>query len=92
MVTAIILISAERDRITPAAQEILALDGVTEVYSVAGDYDLVAVARVRQNEELAKLVTEDLIAVKGITRTSTLIAFRQYSEHDLADMFGLGVE
>jgi len=92
MVTAIILINAERDRIAPAAQEILALDGVTEVYSVAGDYDLVGVGRVRQNEELAKLVTEDLIAVKGITRTHTLIAFRQYSEHDLADMFGLGME
>ena len=92
MVTAIILINAERDRIAPAAQEIVDLDGVTEVYSVAGDYDLVGVARVRQNEELARLVTEDLIAVKGITRTHTLIAFRQYSEHDLADMFGLGVE
>jgi DNA-binding Lrp family transcriptional regulator len=92
MVTAFILINAERDRIADAAQEILAVDGVAEVYSVAGEYDLVAVARVRENDQLAKLVTEDLIAVKGLTRTTTLIAFRQYSEYDLERMFSLGVE
>ena len=90
MVTAFILISAERDRIAAASQEILALAGIAEVYSVAGDYDLVAVARVRQNDDLAKLVTEDLIKVGGLTRTNTLIAFRQYSRHDLERMFGLG--
>ena len=92
MVTAFILINAERDRIADAAQEILAVDGVAEVYSVAGEYDLVAVARVRENDQLAKLVTEDLIAVKGLTRTTTLIAFRQYSEYDLERMFSLGAE
>jgi len=68
------------------------MDGMTEVYSVAGDYDLVAVARVRKNDQLAKLVTEDMIAVEGIIDTTTMIAFRQYSEHDLENMFGLGVE
>ena len=92
MVTAFILINAERDRIADAAQEILAVDGVAEVYSVAGEHDLVAVARVRENDQLAKLVTEDLIAVKGLTRTTTLIAFRQYSEYDLERMFSLGAE
>jgi DNA-binding Lrp family transcriptional regulator len=90
MVTAFVLINAQRDRIAPAAQEILALPGVTEVYSIAGDWDLAAVARVRHNEDLARLVTEDLIRVAGITRTTTLIAFRQYSRHDLERMFGLG--
>ena len=90
MVTAFILINAERDRIAAAAQEILKLDGIAEVHSVAGPYDVVAVARVATNEELAKLVTEDLIAVTGITRTTTLIAFRQYSRFDLERMFGLG--
>jgi len=90
MVTAFILINAERSRIAPAAQEILNLDGIAEIYSVAGPYDLVAVARVRENEQLAKLVTEDLIAVKGIDKTTTLIAFRQYSRFDLERMFGLG--
>ena len=89
MITAFILINAQRERIAAAADEILSLEGITEVYSVAGDYDLVAVARVRENEQLAKLVTEDMIAVKGLTKTATLIAFRQYSKHDLERMFGL---
>jgi len=92
MVTAFILVNAERGRIAAASQKILDLDGVAEVYSVAGEYDLVAVARVRENEQLAKLVTEDMIAVEGITKTTTLIAFRQYSKHDLDRMFGVGME
>ena len=90
MVTAFVLINAERSKIASAAQEILQLDGVAEVYSVAGDYDLVAVARVAENEHLARLVTEELIAVKGIVKTNTLIAFRQYSRYDLERMFNLG--
>ncbi len=90
MVTAIILINAERKRIAAASQEILNIEGITEVYSVAGDYDLVAIARVRHNDDLAKLVTEDMIAIEGITKTQTLIAFRQYSRHDLETMFELG--
>ena len=85
-------IKVKRDRIHDASQEILDIDGVTEVYSVAGDCDLVAVARVPENEQLAKLVTEDMIAVEGIIDTTRLIAFRQYSEHDLENMFGLGIE
>ena len=89
MITAFILITAERDRVVGAAQEILGLKGVAEVYSVAGNFDLVAVARVRENEEVARIVTEDLIKVKGIVRTDTLIAFRQYSDHDLEKMFDL---
>jgi len=92
MVTAFVLIKVRRDRIHDASQEILDIDGVTEVYSVAGDCDLVAVARVRENEQLAKLVTEDMVAVEGIIDTKTLIAFRQYSKHDLESMFGLGME
>jgi DNA-binding Lrp family transcriptional regulator len=91
MVTAIVLINAKRERIAAAAQEILAVEGITEIYSVAGDWDLVAVARVRHNDDLARLVTEDLIRVGGITRTNTLVAFRQYSRHDLERMFGLGM-
>ena len=92
MVTAFVLIKVTRDRVYGASQEILDIDGVTEVYSVAGDCDLVAVARVRENELLAKLVTEDMIAVEGIIDTTTLIAFRQYSKHDLESMFELGNE
>jgi DNA-binding Lrp family transcriptional regulator len=90
MVTALVLINAERDRIAPAAQEILQIQGVTEVYSVAGPYDLVAVIRVKEDEDLAKIVTEDLVAVKGLLKTNTLIAFRQYSRLDLERLFSLG--
>ncbi len=90
MVTAFILINAERDAIAGAAQEILNIDGIAEVYSVAGEYDLVAVARVRQNEQLARLVTEDMIGVKGLTKTTTLIAFQQYSNYDLDRIFSIG--
>ena len=92
MVTAFVLVKAERDKIASASQAILNLDGVAEVYSVAGDYDLVAVARVRENDELAKLVTEDMIGVEGIADTTTLIAFKQYSKYDLEQMFSLGAE
>ncbi len=92
MVTAFILINAERDHIASAAQEILNLKGIAEVYSVTGDWDLVAVARVKQNEELAKLVTDDMITVKGITKTTTLFAFRQFSNYDLDRIFNIGGE
>jgi DNA-binding Lrp family transcriptional regulator len=92
MVTAFILIRAQRDRIAEAAQEILAIDGIAEVYSVAGPYDLVAVARVKENEQLARLATENLIAVEGLVETTTLIAFRQFSQFDLERMFGLGMD
>lgn len=91
MVTAFILCKMRRDRIAEGAQEVLALDGIAEVYSVAGPYDLVAVARVAENEQLARLVTEEMIAIAGITDTMTLIAFRQYSEFDLERMFNIGV-
>lgn len=90
MVNAFILLNIKRERIAAAAQEILNIPGVAEVYSVAGSFDLVAVARVRENEQLAKLVTEDLIKIEGITNSQTLIAFRQYSRYDLERMFSLG--
>ncbi len=90
MVTAFILINAERERIAPASQEILDMKGIAEVYSVAGEWDLIAVARVKENEELAKLVTEDMIKVQGITKTTTVIAFRQYSNYNLDRIFSLG--
>lgn len=90
MVTAFVLINAERKRIIAVAQEILQLNGISEVYSVAGEHDLVAVVRVKENSALAKLVTEDLVNVDGITSTRTMIAFRQYSQFDLERMFSVG--
>jgi len=90
MVTAFILLNIERERIAAASQEILAIPAIAEVYSVAGPYDVVAIARVKENDELAKLATEDLIAIKGIVKSTTLIAFRQYSRFDLERMFNIG--
>jgi len=90
MVTAFVLMKVQRDRIAAVTQKLPDIPGIAEVYSVAGEYDVVAVARVKENEQLAKLVTEDLIAVEGILDTTTLIAFRQYSRYDLERMFSIG--
>ncbi len=92
MVTAFILMNVDRDHIAAAAGEIGKLEGIAEVYSVAGPYDLVAVARVAENEQLAHLATEKLIDIEGLQRTTTLISFRQYSRYDLERMFGIGGE
>lgn len=92
MVTAFILIQCQRDRIAETAQSLVDVAGIAEVYSVAGQWDLVAVARVKENDALARLVTEDLVARDGIVETQTLIAFRQYSRHDLETMFQIGME
>ncbi len=90
MITAFVMISAERDRIAAIPDELLRINGVTEAYSVAGDFDLVAIVRVKQADELAKVVTEQFAKVRGITRTVTLIAFRCYSNYDLEHMFQIG--
>ncbi len=90
MVTAIILMNIERGRVREVAERLADLPGISEVYSVAGRYDLVATARVRNPEELADLVTSELLKVPGIGHTETLIAFRAYSRHDLEAAFSLG--
>ncbi len=92
MITAIVLITADVDRIPEVAQAIADLDGVTEVYSVAGDADLVAMVRVRQHESLADVIADRLNKIDGVTGTNTHIAFRTYSSHDLETAFSLGVE
>lgn len=90
MVTAIVLINAERPQVRSCAEALAALPGVSEVYSVAGAFDLVAILRVARNEELADLVTGDIGRIPGIVRTQTLIAFRAWSRHDLERMFSIG--
>jgi DNA-binding Lrp family transcriptional regulator len=92
VVTAFVLIEAEPSRVAALAEELAELDGVYEVYSVAGDVDLVAVVRARTNEELADVVTRRLADLKGLRSTRTLLAFRAYSRHDLDAMFSLGTE
>ena len=91
MVTSIILINAERNRINPVAEQLQAIAGISEVYSVSGNYDLVAIVRVATNEELANLVTKRMHAIKEITKTETMLAFKAYSKHDLEAMFAVGM-
>jgi DNA-binding Lrp family transcriptional regulator len=92
MVSAIVLVECEKSKINQTAEALAALKGITEVYSVAGRVDLVAVIRVQDNEGLAEIVTSRLLTIPGILRTETLIAFRVFSRHDLEQMFSIGVE
>ena len=92
MITAIVMIDAATDSIPEVAEAVAALDGVSEVYSVAGDWDLVTVVRVGDHDDLAATVTEHIRKVKGVETTRTLIAFRTYSRHDLDEMFSVGFE
>jgi len=87
MVTSIILMNVKRNLINETAEALAELSGISEVYSVGGNWDLVAVARVNTNDQLADLVTNHLLKLEGIERTNTLIAFRAYSKFDLAGMF-----
>lgn len=92
MVTAIVLINVHRADFDSVAQKLTGLKGVTEVYSVAGQYDLVAILRTATNEEIADLVTRQIMGIEGITRTETLMAFKVYSNFDLERMFSIGGE
>ena len=92
MLTAIVLIKATSDRIPEVAQEISNIKGITEVYSVTGDWDLIAMVRVREHERLADVIADQMSKVKGVVSTNTNIAFRTYSEHDLDAAFSLGTD
>ena len=90
MVTGIALIDVEHGAVGTAAQALAELEGVSEVYSVSGNYDLVAIIRVRDNDDLARLMTDEIGSVKGIVGTHTMLAFRAFSRHDLESMFSVG--
>jgi DNA-binding Lrp family transcriptional regulator len=92
MMTAIVLLNTQRDKVNAVAERIADLDGVTEVYSVAGRYDLAAIVRAKDDEHLADVVTRDIRKIEGIDKSETLIAFRVYSKHDLERMFSIGME
>jgi len=89
MVTSIILINAERTRINDVAEQLAGINSISEVYSVSGNYDLVAIVRVKSNDELSDLVTIELKEVDGIIHTESMLAFRAYSRHDLDAMFSI---
>ena len=92
MISAIVLINAEVDRIPEVAAAIAEINGVSEVYSVTGDVDLIAMVRVRQHDELADVIADQLNKVSGVLLTQTHIAFRTYSKHDLEAAFSLGLD
>lgn len=92
MVSALVLLTTDRDRVNVVAQQLADIDGITEVFSVAGQYDLAAIIRVRDNEALAELVTNRMLKFEGIQRSETLIAFRVFSRHDLESMFSIGMK
>jgi len=92
VVTAIVFVQCQVDRIPEVAQAIADLPGVSEVYSVTGELDLVAMVRVREHDELAEVVAGTLNKVPGVLSTQTHIAFRAYSRHDLEAAFSLGLE
>ena len=92
MLSAIVLLTTERDKTNKVAQTLADTEGVSEVYSVAGRYDLAVIVRVKDNDALAEVVTEHIRNIPGITSSETLIAFRVYSRHDLERMFSIGME
>ncbi len=92
MVTAVILLNVQRDKVNEVAEALADMQAISEVYSVGGRYDLVAIVRVQKNEQLADLVTHKMSQLQGIVNTETMLAFRAYSRHDLEHMFSIGFE
>ena len=92
MITTIVLIRAEPSSLRKTAQRLAEIDGVTEVYSVSGDWDLVAIVKVPEYDQIAHVVTEVFPTVPGLQRTQTLTAFRAYSRKDLQQAWDIGVD
>lgn len=92
MITTIVLVRAEPALIPKVAQTLAEIEGVTEVYSVSGDWDLVVIVRVAEYEMIASVVTETFPTVQGLVRTQTLTAFRAYSKRDMQQAWDIGVE
>lgn len=90
MISAIILINAENTKINSVAEQLVSLKGITEVYSVSGRFDLVAIIRLPHNEDLAELMTEQVTKVEGIVKTESMVAFKTLTRQDLAGMVEFG--
>ena len=91
MVTSIILINTERTKINTVAEKLVEIEGVSEVYSVSGQYDLVVIVRVPSNDALADLVTKEMLSIDAIVSSETMLAFKAFSRHDLEAMFSIGM-
>ena len=92
VITAIVLVKTAVEKVPEVAETIAAISGVSEVYSVTGEFDLVAIVRVHRHDELAEVIPGRLNKVDGVFSTETHIAFRTYSQHDLDSAFSLGLE
>jgi DNA-binding Lrp family transcriptional regulator len=92
VITAIVLIKTSVDRIPEIAESIAAIESVTEVFSVTGTYDLVAMVRVKAHEDLAEVIPGRISKIPGVQGTDTHVAFRTYSQHDLEAAFAIGLD
>jgi DNA-binding Lrp family transcriptional regulator len=92
MLTAFVLVKSTREGLNHLGAELADVDGIAEVYTVTGEWDFIAIARVREHDQLAKVVTQHLTELRDIEKTQTMVAFQQFSAHDLEAMFGLGLE
>jgi DNA-binding Lrp family transcriptional regulator len=90
MTNAVVLIEAERNALSSLGGELADIEGVAEAYSVTGEWDFVAIVRVRQHEQLADVVTAEIGGLAGVVRTQTMVAFAAYSQHDLESLFSIG--
>ena len=89
MVTSIVLLTVDRYKLNEIAEKLTNVTGVSEVYSVSGNYDLVVMVRVATNDDLADLVTNQFVDIEGIETTDTMLAFKAFSKHDLESMFSV---
>jgi DNA-binding Lrp family transcriptional regulator len=92
MITAIVLIHTQPGQTATAGEALADIPDVAEVYSVTGEYDLVAIVRARRYEQIAEIVPRHIAGVAGVARTHTLMAFQHYSRHDLEALFSIGLE
>ena len=92
MLTAFLLVKSTREGLKHLGADLAGVDGIAEVYTVTGEWDFIAIVRVREHDDLATVVTQHLTRLGGIERTQTMVAFQQFSAHDLEAMFGLGLE
>ena len=92
MLTAFILVKSSREALTTLGPALADVQGIAEVYTVTGEWDFIAIVRVREHDDLAKVVTQHLTKLTDVERTQTMVAFQQFSAHDLEAMFGLGLE
>lgn len=91
MVTGIVFLTVERKKINDVAKAVVEVEGISEVFSVGGRYDLIAIIRAKDNEQLADIVTDRLLKIEGIASSETMIAFKVYSRYDLERMFSIGM-